>query len=374
MEPRDLDNAATFCKLVETPHLLAYLGLSEEVDPAEARAKLKSRRKFMQGMQANPKYRREALFLIKHFTSLSAVLEDSGTYLQDVQQRAESEHLPVLEMTVRGVLAGGGLGAKQEAYLRHNALELGISDGTFQHVLERIASEMEISLGGIAPTTLPTSLDLYGLLGIDPRATPDEITAAYEQRLSELEADDPALERLTFAKKVLSSEESRRHYDLTTARTGPPARTRESRPDLAETVRPTSPRSKLPGGASRLELLGDPVRSLPLRSEPVEATIELRNGGSGAMAGHAEADVPWLIVTPEQLDPTATEQTLRVRLDKATLPDDATAGVVTIETDRGERASVVFELKRSPTAGTVVGALVIVLLILGFAAGLVLQM
>ncbi len=55
MEPRDLENAAQFCKIVGMPDLLAYLGLQGEIDLSEARAKLKSRRKFMQGMQA--KYR-----------------------------------------------------------------------------------------------------------------------------------------------------------------------------------------------------------------------------------------------------------------------------------------------------------------------------
>ncbi|HHO51575.1 MAG TPA: hypothetical protein ENK18_12050 [Deltaproteobacteria bacterium] len=367
MELRDLDNAAAFCELVGAPHLLTYLGLTEEVDPAEARAKLKSRRKFMQGMQANPKYRREALFLIKHFSSLSTVLEDGPAYLRDVRRRTESEHLPVLEMTVRGVLAGGGLGAQQEAYLRHNALSLGVSEETFREVLERIADEMQISLEGDPLSHAPSSQDLYKLLGVDPRATPVEVVDAYGHRIAELQPGDPERERLALAKEVLSNEESRRHYDLTTARTGPPARTRE-------TVRPTQPRLEAPGGVSRLELLGDPVRTLSLRADPAEATIQLRNGGTGSMGGRAEADVPWLIVTPDQLDPSAAEQQILVRLDRGALTDEATAGVVTIETERGERASVVFELQRGPTAGNVIGLLAFMLLIFLFVAGLVLQM
>ena len=122
MNSRNLDLAAQFCELVNKPHLLEYLGLPEDASPDAAQKKLKARRKYMQGMQSNPKYKSEAIFLIKNFGALSRVLEDPIPYLKDAKRRAESKHLPVLEMTIKGVLAGGSLTHEQEDYLRRNAL------------------------------------------------------------------------------------------------------------------------------------------------------------------------------------------------------------------------------------------------------------
>ena len=109
MDSRNYELAAEFCQLVGTPDLLAYLGVEMDAGTAETRTKLKSRRKYMQGMQSNPKYRSEALYLIKHFAALDAVLANPAAYLKDAVKRAESVHLPVLEMTIRSVLAGGAV-------------------------------------------------------------------------------------------------------------------------------------------------------------------------------------------------------------------------------------------------------------------------
>src|SRR5690606_1765364 len=123
----------------------AYLGVPEDTASGEARQKLKARRKYMQGMQGNPKYKQEALYLIKHFAALDAVLSDPAAYLTDARRRAESVHLPILEMTVRGVLAGGNLTAEQEEYLRRNAVELGVSEPTFDALLDRLTREMGVA-------------------------------------------------------------------------------------------------------------------------------------------------------------------------------------------------------------------------------------
>ena len=138
---RNFDTAAEFCEIAGTPDLLEYLQVPPEVDPSEAQEKLKKRRKYMQGMQSNPKYRKEALFLIKHFKALSNALVDPSSYLTDALRRAESVHLPILEMTVKGVLAGGSLTEEQEQYLRRNANELGVSDATYDELVDRLCRE-----------------------------------------------------------------------------------------------------------------------------------------------------------------------------------------------------------------------------------------
>lgn len=388
MDAEDLELAAEFCKLVAAPNLLAYLGLPDEagVPPelaADAVARLKARRKFMQGMQGNPKYKREALFLIKHFSNLNNVLQHPEAYLEDARRREESEHLPVVEMTVRGVLAGGGVTEDQVDYLRRNAAELGVSEETFVDLLTRVATELDVNLN-LEPTpagawAIPDAvqevpLDLYQLLGIAPTADEQDVRVAYHRRLEGLDdiADPEAREtmrrRIEIARKVLTNEAARRHYDLTSARTGPPARARELVPartpsasaaprvHAAPTAPPVRERWADPqgypaadgplGAAPRLEILGDPVRTVWLTTGISVATIGIRNGGQGPMPGVVSADVPWVVVDPKRLDPAAEEQRISVQIDAADVPDAARAAVVTIETERGERARVVFELQR----------------------------
>jgi hypothetical protein len=399
LRSEDLELAAEFCKMVGAPNLLAYLGLDEHADPAEARSRLKARRKFMQGMQSNPKYKREALFLIKNFQSLHELLNEVPEYLADARRRAESEHLPVIEMTVRGVLAGGQVTEEQIAYLRRNALELGVSEGTFRELLQQVGRELGLSFDHEEPTPAPTDgvpLDLYQLLGISTNANEDDVRIAYHRRLEELDElkdvgeQEMMRRRIEIARKVLENEAARRHYDLTAARTGPPARAREARPDQAATAPPMHDRALhdrsfgRTAGIPRLEILGDPVRTI----RPGQTvTISIRNGGEGPMQGTVTPDVRWLKVEPTKLDPAARQQNILVTLlrnafpggelppatstadPQATAPGEGPAPApsqvsVTIETERGERARVVFEIRRG-FSPLVWAAVVVALLLLG---------
>jgi hypothetical protein len=394
MESRDLELAAEFSQLVGSPHLLAYLGLDESAGSDDAQAKLKARRRFMQGMQGNPKYKREALFLIKHFTSLNEVLSDVPSYMVDAQRRAESVHLPVIEMTIRGVLASGSLNADQEDYLRRNATELGVSERTFREVLYRVGREVGIAIetpgGTPTPPPPPDALDLYGLLGVTHGATDDDITAAWQRKTAELDGAPPheaafMRTRLDLARKVLSNEVARRTYDGAAARTGPPARTRAQRPDLSATAPPVRERYPDPspdvadgetplGEITRLEIEGDPVRRIRLSRGITVATISIRNGGDGRMGGTVSGNEPWLGIHPTRLDPALREQEIEVQIDRADVPHQVSAAVVTIETDRGERARVVFEIHKGTPAWTIVALVAAVLLLVGIGSGLLLSL
>lgn len=396
MESRDLELAAEFSELVGSPNLLAYLGLDESTEAEDAQAKLKARRRFMQGMQGNPKYKREALFLIKHFTNLNDALADVRAYTADAQRRAESIHLPVIEMTIRGVLASGSLNAEQEDYLRRNATELGVSERTFRDVLYRVGREAGIPVPtphSATPTPPPPpdgALDLYALLGVPHGATDEEITAAWGRRSAELqlapEHEAAALRmRLDLARKVLSHEVARRAYDGAAARTGPPARTRLQRPDLSATAPPVRERypeplpdvadgDPPPAEITRLEIEGDPVRRIRLGRGITVATIAIRNGGDGRMGGTVTGNEPWLGIHPTRLDPALREQEIEVQIDRADVPHQVSAAVVTIETDRGERARVVFEIHKGTPAWTVIALLAAALLLVGIGSGLLMSL
>jgi len=362
MDTRNYELAAEFCKLVGTPDLLAYLGVDADAGTVESRNKLKSRRKYMQGMQSNPKYRSEALYLIKHFSALDAVLANPTAYIKDAVKRAESVHLPVLEMTIRGVLAGGSLSADQEEYLRRNALELGVSAQSFDEILARMAKEANIKRPSGPPSLpdarTPSPADVrtyYLLLQVTPNASTAAIEEAYRQRMAEARARAPGPERealmsrLGLAWNTLKDPATREFYEMSQTRTGPPARQRETRPDQAATAPPVR-RTVAPATGdqlpSRLEILGDPVRRIQVGSSPVTLKIEIRNGGDVPMGGQVTRDEPWLVVETPEIDPARKEQTILVHISPAELVGKADTGRITLETHTGERATVVVEVER----------------------------
>jgi hypothetical protein len=368
MDSRNLDLADQFCKLVGKPHLLAYLGLTEDASPEAAKKKLKARRKYMQGMQSNPKYKNEAIFLIKNFSALTQVLDTPVQYLKDAKRRAESQHLPVLEMTIKGVLTGGSLTHEQEDYLRRNALELGVSDVTFEEVLDRLCRESNVDRASAALTITPEelkSVDFYHLLGVPRHASRDEIYARYRAKKEETaNISDPRQRestrtRVEKAWKVLSDPETRQRYDLSWTRTGPPARNRTvARPVQAATAPPIrlrdqDPSQPPPTGPSlapaRMEVLSERKQTIPIAGKPITISIEVRNGGELPLRGTVRSDVSWLKVLTTALKPEAKHQSVRVQLVPSLVDGRSDTGTVTLVSEGGQTADVEFTaVRKSP--------------------------
>ncbi len=373
MDPRHLDLAAEFCELVGKPNLLAYLGLPEGASPEAAQKKLRARRKYMQGMQSNPKYRAEAIFLIKNFAALNAVLANPIPYLEDARRRAESQHIPILEMTIKGVLAGGSLNYDQEDYLRRNAIEIGVSEATFEELLDRLAREAKVPRATDRLTITPEEFrttDFYQVLGVPRHASRDEIYARYRARAEEAKRlPDPARRsalrtEIEKAWKVLSDEKSRREYDLAWTATGPPARTREvARPVSTATAPPVQPRKTRPPAAPfadlapsptprlappKLELLSRAEQQVTLGTKPVELAFELRNAGEQPLSGNVTTDAPWLQILTPELENSAKRQTVRVRILPDAVSGRSARGVVRIDARRAGRAEVTIEVRRPP--------------------------
>lgn len=405
MDSRHLDLAAEFCDLVGKPNLLEYLGLPESASPEALQKKLKARRKYMQGMQSNPKYRAEAIFLIKNFAALNGVLGSPLHYLEDARRRAESQHLPVLEMTIKGVLAGGSLNYDQEDYLRRNAVEIGVSEATFDEILDRLATAANVRRAGAGLTVTPEELknvDFYRTLGVARHASRDEIYGRYRARTEEAKSlPDPAQRdalrtRIEKAWKVLSDEVSRQQYDLSWARTGPPARSRDvPRPIQSSTAPPVQPRTTLPAqppsapiagvsaaatapelSPAKLELLSQPHQRIQLGDEPVTVSIELRNAGERPLRGEARADAAWLKVLNPRLDADTAQQSVRVQIDPGSVEEKQATGTVTIDSGDAGLTRVVFDVRQpgmNPLVPAAVGGGLALLLLLGAAAYLLLQ-
>jgi hypothetical protein len=242
----------------------------------------------MQGMQANPKNRREAVFLIKHSGAFEALLEDIERDTRARVASHEAEQIPILEMAIQGALAGGTLSDEQRNHLRDMARKLSISDGTFDTTLDRL-SENQVTVRPFVPPSNPTQ-----------------------------------------------------------APTAPPVRARSHGPGSPPPVPGSLTASQTLGldavaMAPQLEIIGAPIRYVELGNSPVVHEIRVRHRGKAPVPARVSADAGWLVVSPKILDPTRREQTISVHVDPSKVKNPPQSAVVHIVTDRDGRASVVFE-------------------------------
>ncbi len=293
MDANPFDVADEFCRLVQTPSLLDYLGVGPDGSSADALEKLKARRKHMQGMQSNPKYKKEALFLIKNFGALSDVLVDLRVYQDDISRRAESGNLHILELTLRGMVAGSKrITRDQEQFLRKNAKELRISEAAYTRLLKRL----EVTVDEEEAPAYAQPLAIGGKV-----FTSVSSAAAVEQRRSsENETAPPVKQRVASAS--FSSEIS----------------------------------------AGKLLVGGEPVRRV-LQGDPAPILIPVRNSGQGPLPGRVQATVPWLVPVQSRLDALVSHQTIEVRIAPGLAPASG-RGAIDITTDSGGTARVEVEI------------------------------
>nr|MBA2320634.1 TerB family tellurite resistance protein [Deltaproteobacteria bacterium] len=153
MEAVGLETAAELCKLVGQPDLFGWLGVAPAASAEDCRSALQAQRKRLQAMQANPKYKDVARFVIKNAASLESVLADPGGYSAAVARAREAEHLPTLELMLDGVLADGVLSAAEETFVRDVAVQLGIGEERFVEALHARAAARGVALRKPTGTT-----------------------------------------------------------------------------------------------------------------------------------------------------------------------------------------------------------------------------
>ena len=155
MDPEALQAAAELCRLVDAPDLLAWLDLPRDASNAEARSALDRRRKRLQSMQGNPKYRDSARFLIKNFRRIEVLFEDVAGYLEATAAAAAESQLPLLELVIDGVLADGVVTPNEVAFVREQAARLGIASELFERMLRERCEARGIPLPDPPPVPVP---------------------------------------------------------------------------------------------------------------------------------------------------------------------------------------------------------------------------
>lgn len=142
----DLELATRFCALVDAPDLIEWLDLTEECTPEEAQQALAGRRRRMQAMQNNPKYREAARMLMKNYAALRRVVEMPGAHPQHVQAVRDVAQRPMLALAVDSVLVDGALTREEERFIASQARRLGLGEEVVQEVMAERAAALGVDL------------------------------------------------------------------------------------------------------------------------------------------------------------------------------------------------------------------------------------
>ncbi|MFT5455665.1 MAG: DnaJ-domain-containing protein 1, partial [Myxococcota bacterium] len=197
MKRKPLDVAREFCELTGAADLLSYLELDAGASTDEAVVALTARRRRLQGMQGNPKYKAEALFLIRNFASLEDALADPAAHAEAMAESPDTGYARIFEATLRSLLAAGAILPAQREHLERNAADFEIGPAAFREMLSRLS--VEAGRPGLPP--VPSSraesstsgrglvardaLNHYQVLGAERFATFEDIRRTYHARATE---------------------------------------------------------------------------------------------------------------------------------------------------------------------------------------------
>lgn len=223
MDRRDLDEIERFLTSVGRPTLFAYYALEPTADAAAVEDAIKKRRTWAQGQQSNPKYKSEALFLIKNNSLLKRVLLDHlDAYRAHVADDTQHRNLDVLTLFIRGTIASGQLTPQAEAAILHQGRQLELADAAIARRITELLAETGAQRVGFEAEDLSTeamAIDHYAILGIATNAAPTAIEEAYRARyrwarnLKDLKRSAEVLHALDQAWRILSDPARRVRYD-----------------------------------------------------------------------------------------------------------------------------------------------------------------
>jgi len=230
MDANALDEIHRFTQSVEQPDLYAYLGIEQSADKSAITHALQVRRSWAQGQQANPKFRQEALWLIKNIKLVkTALLNESERYLKDIAIRDERSKLETLSMFIKGTLADGELTARGEEAIQTQAKEMGLPESLVIRRIGEILAERDAENMAEPSVSPPDPLqptidlsavtDLYEILDTPPDSDVDTLEEAYRRRyrwarqLRDTEHSSRIYAQIDEAWRVLKDPQKRAAYD-----------------------------------------------------------------------------------------------------------------------------------------------------------------
>lgn len=187
MEARDFETIDQFLKIVERGDLFEYYGLPQDVTDEVVEEAIKKRRSWAQGQQSNPKFRTEALWIIKHMSLIRrALLEERAAYREAAQRKGIERALEKLTVFIEGSLADGVMNPTKESSILEQASRLGVPA---ERALERAMAVLSGRAsarggdGGAGPTE--QIVDYYLILRVPADADASAIEEAHRARYRE---------------------------------------------------------------------------------------------------------------------------------------------------------------------------------------------
>jgi len=225
MDARDLQQIDAFLSDLGQASLLEYYGIAADTPPDEVKSRVKTKRSWAQAQQANPKFRYQALWLIKNNSLVQRVLvTEMRAYVEAVAARERDRKLQMLDLFVQGSLVSGRLSSESESAIRRQASEMGLTDAeTTRYLEEKVGGgDQESLFDSNDPKLAPKDdnfTDYYDLLQITPQATAEEVEEAYRERyrwartLKDLQRANEIYRQIEQAWRILSDLNRRRDYD-----------------------------------------------------------------------------------------------------------------------------------------------------------------
>jgi len=381
--------AERFCTLVKAPHLIAYLGLHASCSSDEARTALHARKKYLESVQDLPEFRKEASTFIRNFDSLFAVLEEPETYVHELTKQKIFKHLPELRTTIQDVLENGILTHERVAYLRREALNLGVTMDVFEEMLSEEAQKAGVARpeGDYSSLSAPlgdfASENPYKVLGASRHAKMEALREAYEVNLTAAQSiRDPqkslqAISAVENAWKTLSDQEERDRFDSQmmsqSTGTGPtvpvpalrklePRRKKTERDKAATDPLRLRPRKRVGGSKDRenlsigalglqpraqnIEITHNHSTKFKVIQMPVTSTLTVHKRDQRPLFARVSTDQGWLVAFPAELDQDAESQEIEVRINPKAIYQTRVTGKVTIQLETGEKLSTPFDVER----------------------------
>lgn len=224
MESRDLEQIDQFLGMVNKSSLLEYYELTADASGDDAEQAIKRRRGWAQGQQANPKFREEALWLIRNQALLRKILVDErDEYVAEVNSRKVSREIERVALLAKGTMVTGVLTADAERFIHQQASELGVPEDRVNDLIEKLLAETgarrDVSATSPPPSSGAPFEDYYKLLNVPHTATREEIEAAHRAQyrqarsLKNLEDASARFAKLDEAWRHLSDPTRRKAYD-----------------------------------------------------------------------------------------------------------------------------------------------------------------
>jgi len=279
MEPKSLDEIHRFTASVDQMDLYTYLDLEVDADRAAILHALQVRRSWAQGQQANPKFRIEALWVIKNIALITAALTtDATAYQNDLSARDEQKKLETLSIFIKGTLADGDLTARAEEAIQAQGELLGLNESTVIRRIGEILAERDANTADSVESNpyedeqFDETSDLYEILKTPPDSDQETLEKAYRERyrwarqLQDRDKSSRVYAMLDEAWRVLKDPERRAAYDAERANSSQNgASSQQTRMGLLPPPPPT-------------QGLALPMPTVERRLEQIEAGIDTAGG------------------------------------------------------------------------------------------------